>query len=441
VAVQALVDVAALGLLDALDAVRTTPAPAGLEAARLAVLAHPSAQLRGVFLRDLASVDAGAAGARSAADLLVAEAGVPVWQARRDAALAARLVQVPGLADAVAGGAVELDAALLLVKAWRALPSRLHDPELAQALITLAQLVDLRDLRAKVDELVGALAPEVTDADLADARESAELTLVDVGARTRLSGECDVLVGELLREILFARAEADRGVDDRRSGPQRAMDALVALLTAAAGTDDVPGSPVLVVVASVGDLQQTAAPAPDRPRPDDALADLFDGTPLLPPPAAGPTAGAVDELTDTAAATRPRWSACSRGGVPVGPRTLAALACQSVLTRLVLSPMGHPLDSSPRARQLSGRERRALERRAGYRCERYGCGRGAHTTVPHHVVPYALGGLSTLGNTVLLCASCHHLLHDRQQGLELVGGRRIGPRGWLRGGPPGTAPP
>ena len=42
-AVEAVVDTAALALLDALDAVRTTPAPAGMEAERLGVLAHASA--------------------------------------------------------------------------------------------------------------------------------------------------------------------------------------------------------------------------------------------------------------------------------------------------------------------------------------------------------------------------------------------------------------
>lgn len=423
--VAAVVDAPVVALLDALHAVRSTPAPSGQEAERVAALAHASAELRGVFLRDLAAASPAEAGVRNAADLLVQHGGLPAWQARRDAALAARLARVPSLPDAVAGGALELDAGLLLVRAWQALPARLQDDELARALVTLGQLVDLRDLRAKVDELLGALAPDVTDADLADAREAAELSLVDVGASTRWEGTTDALTGELAREVLAAKAESLRGADEPRTGPQLLMAALTALLGEAAGSDAVPGSPALVVVTDVDDLARTADAQPDRVAPADALRSLFDGTDLL--PAAGPV---------TEPGSRPSWSSRSRGGVQVGPRTLAALACQSVLTRLVLSPLGHPLDSSPTARQLTARERRALEHRAGYRCQRSGCGRPARSCVPHHVVPWALGGPSTQSNTVLLCGSCHHLLHDRDRPLLLTTGRRIGPRGWLDAGPP-----
>ena len=145
----------------------------------------------------------------------------------------------------------------------------------------------------------------------------------------------------------------------------------------------------------------------------------------------------------TLSGDRARWGTRSRGGVRLGPRSLAAVACTAALTRLLTDPAGWPVDSSPTSRQLSRRERRALEHRAGYRCERAGCGRPAAVCVPHHVVPWALGGPSTLANTVLLCRSCHHLLHDRDRPLELTGDRRIGPRGWIRGTnhPPPTAPP
>lgn len=423
--VAALVDEPVGRLLDALDELRSTPAPVGLEAARVGLLARAQAELRGVYLRDLARLDPATEGARNAAELVADRSGLPVTLTRQDAGLADRLALVPGLAEAVAQGVVPLAAALLLVKAWRALPSRLHDDSLAAALITLAELVDLRELRGKVDELLGALAPDVTDADLADAREAAELTLVRVGSRTRLAGECDALTGELFAEVLHAKAQADRVDGDTRTTAQRLMAALVDCVTTAGQSDTVPGSPQLVVVATVDDLTRAADLTPERVDPADALADLFTGVDL---PARPPAA--------RSATARPGWTACTRGGLRVGPRTLAALTCTSRLTRLVLSPLGHPLDSTPAARQLPRRERRALEHRAGYRCERLGCGRPAHLCVPHHVVPWALGGPSTQANTVLLCPSCHHQLHDRQRALELTGHRRIGPRGWLRAGPP-----
>ncbi|MCW2608523.1 MAG: endonuclease [Frankiales bacterium] len=431
-AVEAVVDAPVTALLDALAAVRTVPAPAGQEAQRVALLAHASAELRGVFLDELGRVDPAAHGARNPADLLAQTAGVPVWQARRDAGLARRLALVPGLGPAVAGGGLELEAALLLVKAWQALPARLQDQQLADALITLGQLVDLRDLRAKVDELLAALAPDVTDADLADAREAAELTLVDVGSTTRWEGTTDALTGELARDVLAAKADSLRSTDESRTGPQLLMAALVALLSEAAGRDPdeggVPAGAVLVVVTDVDDLARAADRAADRAEPEEALDVLFDGT------EPGP------ERAGTRTSRRPSWSTRTRGGLPLGPRALSAVACGGVLARLVLSPLGHPLDSSPTSRRASRRERRALEHRAGYRCQRTGCGRRAGACVPHHVVPYALGGLTTMSNQVLLCVSCHHLLHDRQQPLLLTDGRRIGPRGWLSGAPPDGPP-
>jgi hypothetical protein len=191
-----------------------------------------------------------------------------------------------------------------------------------------------------------------------------------------------------------------------------------------------------VVVATLDDLAAAYDAAVPRTTPDDAVEELFGGTTLWGRDA---DPGAVERPSDPGdhCGGRPRqpWSAHTRGGVPLGPRTLAAFTCHSTLTRLVLSPLGHPLDSSPLARQLSRRERRALEHRAGYRCQRAGCGRPAAVCVPHHVVPWALDGPSTQDNTVLLCLSCHHLLHDRQRPLTLVDGSRIGPRGWLTRAP------
>ena len=473
-AVRAVVDTAALALLDALDAVRSTPPPAGLEAERLGVLAHASAELQGVYLRELAAVDAAAHGARGAADLLHDTAGVPLWQARRDHGLARRLARFPGLADAVAGGGVELASGLLLVRLWQALPGGMQDSELAEALLTLAGLVDHADLRRKVDELLGALAPDVTDEGLADAREQASLSLRDVGATTVGEFTCDRLTGEFLRQVLHAKAEADRvaatasaeSPDPKTAGSdgaavpgsgkvvggaagmdtgRRLLEALVAILDAAVEKEVVPGDPRLVIVTTVDDLARAHEEQPDRVDPQDALTDLFAGTGLLDEGAHASDPERPGDQADAATSAtplpRPSWSTRSRGGVPIGPRTLAALHCTSLFTRLVLSPLGHPVDSSPQRRQLNRAERRALEHRAGYRCQRRGCGRAAYLCVPHHVEPWALGGPSTLANTVLLCPSCHHLLHDRQQPLLLTDGTRIGPRGWLTSARPGADPP
>ena len=244
VAVGVLVDAPAVLLLQGLDAVRDTPAPLGLVPARLGVLARAAAELQGVYLRELDRAERDgthrAAGCRSTADLLVDTAGLPVSQARSDTALARRLGLVPGLLDALAGGGLELAAARLVAKAFAALPARLRDTATAGALISLAGLVDLADLKAKVDELCAALAPDVTDSDLADARETGELTLTDVGAQTRLGGHTDALTGEWLRDVLAAKAEADRGLADPRTSGQRLLDALLDCVRVAIDAGAVP---------------------------------------------------------------------------------------------------------------------------------------------------------------------------------------------------------
>lgn len=342
--VTAVVDTPAVLLLDALDAVRTQPAPAGQVPSRLAALSHAQAQLRGVYLRELAAAEAAgepaAHGCRSAADLLVDTAGLPAWQARKDAALARRLALVPGLLDALAEGGLELDAALLLVRAWSALPPALRDAATAEALVLLAGLVDLADLKAKVDELVGALQPEVTDESVAAARESGGLVLTDVGAETRLSGTTDVLTGEWLREVLEAKAEADRGLQDGRDGDARLLDALLDIVRAGMGTGAVPGgstadggAPLLVVVATPDDLVAAAdaatGPAPVRVDPADALDELLAPvTPTRPRPTCRRTTG-------------PPASLPVPGPVPAAGRPAAAAVTPSAPGRSSGSAAGH----------------------------------------------------------------------------------------------------
>ncbi|MCU1692211.1 MAG: hypothetical protein JWM64_1302 [Frankiales bacterium] len=444
-AVGVLVDAPAAALLEALDAVRDTPAPLGQVPVRLTVLARASAELQGTYLRDLHHAEQSgehlAVGCRSVADLLVEHAGLPVSQARSDAALARRLGVLPGLLDTVAGGGLELPAARQLARAWTALPERLRDQPTARALITLGGLVDLADLKAKVDELLGALQPEVTDDALAAAYDDRELTLVDVGAQTRLDGHGDALEGEWLREVLQAKAENDRTDTDPRNNGARLWDALLDCVRAAVSTPGVVPrpedlAPTLIAIATADDLLRTADLQPDVVAPEDALADLLAGTIDHDLQRDRDQAADSGQPGEDAAPSRPvPWTARTRGGVRLGPRTLSRLSCESALTRLLLDPAGHPIDSSPLARQLTRRQRRALEHRADHRCQRTGCGRPAWACVPHHIIPFALGGPTTLANTALLCRSCHHLLHDRQQPLELTDGSRIGPHGPLRAPP------
>lgn len=68
---------------------------------------------------------------------------------------------------------------------------------------------------------------------LAAAQQSGELALVDVGAETHLSGHTDAVTGGWLREVLQAKAEADRGLTDDRTPGGRLLAALLDLVRGA----------------------------------------------------------------------------------------------------------------------------------------------------------------------------------------------------------------
>lgn len=108
VAVAGLGDAPLVALAEAVAAVRDAPAPLGLEAERLAGLSALSAQLHGVLLCALTQASPAASGCRTRADLLTTpepEHGeIPLWRAGREAGLAERLDQLPGLLSAVADG-------------------------------------------------------------------------------------------------------------------------------------------------------------------------------------------------------------------------------------------------------------------------------------------------------------------------------------------------
>ncbi len=51
-------------------------------------------------------------------------------------------------------------------------------------------------------------------------------------------------------------------------------------------------------------------------------------------------------------------------------------------------------------------------------------------TVPHHVIPWWLSGLTRLHDLVPLCTSCHHDLHEGHRTLRLRDHRLIDDHGW-----------
>ena len=108
------------------------------------------------------------------------------------------------------------------------------------------------------------------------------------------------------------------------------------------------------------------------------------------------------------------------------------LACDTPLTRFVLS-LGHKvIETSHTSRTLNPHERKVKQIETGGVCETAGCGRGdptGHPLIPHHITPYAQCQTTSLKDTVLLCEISHAHVHHGNT-LRLKNGRRINEQGY-----------
>jgi hypothetical protein len=125
------------------------------------------------------------------------------------------------------------------------------------------------------------------------------------------------------------------------------------------------------------------------------------------------------------------------GGMPLSVAAARRLGCDCEVVALTERD-GLPIDAGRRRRVVSPRLRRALESR-DRTCRFPGCPVGSRRADAHHLLHWALGGKTDLGNLVKLCKSHHRRLHDgiyriRQRGrgelvFETAAGREIGVTG------------
>jgi hypothetical protein len=119
------------------------------------------------------------------------------------------------------------------------------------------------------------------------------------------------------------------------------------------------------------------------------------------------------DLADAAADDADRdlavWDAAGRVRT-MSARVLRRLACQAGIRLVAEGPDG-PLDAGRRRREPSVAQRRALLAR-DRTCRFPGCGASRHLHA-HHVVHWADGGATDLGNLVTVCAFHHRFVHER----------------------------
>lgn len=97
--------------------------------------------------------------------------------------------------------------------------------------------------------------------------------------------------------------------------------------------------------------------------------------------------------------------------LPISAKTVQRLACDSTITRVVLGSDSVVIDVGRAKRVVSGSTRRALNAR-DHQCQWPGCDRSASWSAAHHVVHWARGGSTDLGNLVLLCYRHHWMAHE-----------------------------
>ncbi|KGN41809.1 HNH endonuclease signature motif containing protein [Knoellia aerolata] len=173
----------------------------------------------------------------------------------------------------------------------------------------------------------------------------------------------------------------ETGEIDLRCAGQRRVEALASVLAAAASEDAVaaePGGAATVVHVST------------------SLADLLAGLSGV-----NGTEGAGSVMGSRARDTM------------LAPSVVRQMACDADVVPVVLGAAGEVVDLGRATRLFTRGQRRMLWHRDGS-CTFPGCTAPAAWTQAHHIVHWADGGPSDLGNAALLCQRHHTQVHDRR---------------------------
>ncbi|WP_425843222.1 DUF222 domain-containing protein [Agrococcus sp. TSP3-2-1] len=183
--------------------------------------------------------------------------------------------------------------------------------------------------------------------------------------------------------------EGEPSLDDR-TPEQKGHDAVIALITAHAGSGDAPVAggepPVLTYVGTIDayDAHRQGLSHPERTLTIEHTGSLV------------PIEG-VDQLL-----------------------------CHAAIEQLIVDEHGHPLWLGRTKRIFNRAQRRALAKR-DKGCRVPGCGMPAAWCEAHHIVPWQLGGKTDIDNGILVCSFHHHEIHAGRLRVEKAG---PGPGQW-----------
>ncbi|MFD4367913.1 DUF222 domain-containing protein [Rhodococcus sp. NPDC058521] len=224
-----------------------------------------------------------------------------------------------------------------------------------------------------------------------------------LNGRVAVKADLDAVSGEMLLSALSglcAPRPATDGTKDSRSPAKRRADGFTELLrrylAAGAGPSEGGVKPHLSVMVKAADLASHPKPAPDSSAAD-SHRDLLS-----------------DPEHDHVG-----WASW------MGPLTISTtrmLACDCLLSAVVVDPDGAPLDVGATVRTVTAKQRRALAVRDGG-CAFPNCGAPVSWCEGHHIVHWADHGPTNLNNLVLLCGFHHRLIHHSRWEVIMGGDR------------------
>ena len=211
--------------------------------------------------------------------------------------------------------------------------------------------------------------PAVSEGDITEYR---------LGLTPEQSAALEAALGPLSRPI----PDPGTGVFDERSHGQRRAEALMTIVTGRAARDGEDANPAAASTA----LHVTIA-----------LADLIRVLDLP----SSTVAGCGTVIGSTAA------------GTLLNPGDIRRLACDADIIPVILGAGSEVLDVGRAARLFTKGQRRALWHR-DKGCTWSGCDSPPAWAKAHHLVHWADGGRSDLGNAALLCQRHHTHVHDQR---------------------------
>ena len=373
-------------------------------------------------------------------------------KANKVVALARGLKNFPDIADAVNAGVMSVDHAALILTFAETPPENLPDEgrDVArQALIAAATGPDARTgrIRAAITRLEDSFGNKKPPAENTDRNEFfASKTL---NGRLVLKGDFDAITGEKLLTALSPLTEPRPAADgdetpktgDDRSPAKRRADAFGHILDQYLASSNRPieggERPHLNLHISLRDLADLRDNADSADADADDIADdettraaaesdteagdpvdINTGSPIIDDaptePDNGSGSGSGSRATDRGAYRDLFGDGTTVGWLPwMGPlsrNTSLQLACDCVLTAIVMDEHGSPINLARTARTVTAKQRKALIAR-DHGCAFPGCGKPAAWTEGHHIRHWGDGGPTDMNNLVLLCGFHHRLLH------------------------------